>query len=79
MKYISTRGGAEPVDFVTACLTGLAPDGGLYMPESWPEIEQNLPGEAYPATAARILSAFAGNSIPPVSYTHLTLPTIYSV
>ena len=64
MKYISTRGGAEPVDFVTACLTGLAPDGGLYMPESWPEIEQHLPGEAYPVTAARILSAFAGNSIP---------------
>jgi len=64
MKYISTRGGAEPVDFVTACLNGLAPDGGLYMPDSWPDVEQPLPGEAYSATAARILSAFAGESIP---------------
>jgi len=64
MKYISTRGGAQPVDFVTACLTGLAPDGGLYMPEVWPQIEAGTPGEAYPETAARILSAFAGDSIP---------------
>lgn len=64
MKYISTRGGVAPVDFVTACLTGLAPDGGLYMPESWPEISQHLPGEPYEITAARILSAFAGDSIP---------------
>ena len=64
MKYISTRGRAEPVDFVTACLTGLAPDGGLYMPESWPQIEAGVPGEAYAVTAARILAAFAGDSIP---------------
>ncbi len=64
MKYISTRGQAEPVDFVTACLTGLAPDGGLYMPEHWPQIEQHAPAEPYHVTAARILSAFAGESIP---------------
>lgn len=64
MKYISTRGQAEPVDFVTACLTGLAPDGGLYMPETWPAVEQPLPGEPYPVTAARLLSAFAGEAIP---------------
>ena len=64
MKYISTRGQAESVDFVTACLTGLAPDGGLYMPESWPQIARHMPGEPYHITAARILSAFAGDSIP---------------
>ena len=64
MKYISTRGGAEPVDFVSACLAGLAPDGGLYMPECWLEIEPPLPGEPYHMTAARIVSAFAGDSIP---------------
>ena len=34
MKYISTRGQSEPVDFIGACLAGLAPDGGLYIPES---------------------------------------------
>ena len=64
MKYISTRGGAEPVDFVSACLAGLAPDGGLYMPECWLEIEPPLPGEPYHMTAARIVSTFAGDSIP---------------
>ena len=64
MEYISTRGAADPVDFVTACLTGLAPDGGLYMPEAWPQIELPDPSEAYPVTAARIFAAFAGDSIP---------------
>lgn len=63
MRYISTRGRAEPVDFVTACLTGLAPDGGLYMPESWPQISPPASDEPYTETAARILSAFAGQSI----------------
>lgn len=64
MKYISTRGQAEPVDFVAACLAGLAPDGGLYMPESWPQIAPPGADEAYPDTAARIFAAFAGDSIP---------------
>ena len=36
MKYISTRGQARPVDFESALLSGLAEDGGLYMPETWP-------------------------------------------
>ena len=36
MRYISTRGGAPPVSFLDAALAGMAPDGGLYVPESWP-------------------------------------------
>ncbi len=64
MKYISTRGQAEPVDFAGACLAGLAADGGLYVPESWPQIAPATPGEPYAETAARILSAFAGDAIP---------------
>lgn len=63
MKYISTRGQADPVDFVEACLTGLAPDGGLYVPENWPQIAPAQPGESYVAVAARILGAFAGDSL----------------
>ena len=63
MKYISTRGQAQPVDFVAACLAGLAPDGGLYMPETWPQIAPPSASEPYTETAARILSAFAGDSI----------------
>jgi threonine synthase len=38
MKYISTRGNAPAVTFGTALIQGLAPDGGLYVPESWPSL-----------------------------------------
>ncbi|UPT64333.1 MAG: threonine synthase [Hyphomonadaceae bacterium JAD_PAG50586_4] len=37
MRYISTRGQAPAVSFLDAALAGMAPDGGLYVPESWPE------------------------------------------
>jgi threonine synthase len=38
MKYVSTRGQAPAVGFGAALSQGLAPDGGLYMPESWPSL-----------------------------------------
>ena len=63
MKYVSTRGQAAPVDFVEACLTGLAPDGGLYVPEAWPQITPADPNESYVQVATRILKAFAGDSL----------------
>ncbi len=63
MKYVSTRGMAPAVDFTAACLAGLAPDGGLYVPEQFPQIEPAMPGEPYDKLAARILSAFAGDAI----------------
>lgn len=63
MNYISTRGQAAPVDFVEACLTGLAPDGGLYVPDAWPQIAPAQPGESYVEIATRILSAFAGDAL----------------
>lgn len=66
MKYISTRGGAAPVDFEGALLAGLAPDGGLYMPESWPRIPadeaRRIGGLPYAQAATEILSLFAGES-----------------
>ena len=34
MRYVSTRGGAEPRRFCDILLEGLAPDGGLYLPDS---------------------------------------------
>lgn len=39
MKYVSTRGGAPAVDLSAAILAGLAPDGGLYVPESMPQVD----------------------------------------
>lgn len=63
MRYISTRGRAEPVDFVTACLSGLAPDGGLYVPDVWPQISPAGANESYVSVATRVLSAFAGDAM----------------
>jgi len=42
MQYISTRGEAPPVSFSEAVATGLAPDAGLYLPESLPSIADKL-------------------------------------
>lgn len=67
MRYISTRGGSPSVSFLDALLTGLAPDGGLYMPESWPQLSAEQIRAAatapYAQTAAAILSLFAGNDL----------------
>ena len=42
MKYISTRGQMEPIEFQDAVMTGLGPDGGLLLPESLPDIGNKL-------------------------------------
>jgi len=42
MKYISTRGQTEPLAFTAAVATGLAPDGGLFLPESLPDLSGRL-------------------------------------
>ncbi|MDR1930985.1 MAG: threonine synthase [Treponema sp.] len=40
MRYYSTRNRTDPVSFATAALTGLAPDGGLFVPEAIPQFPQ---------------------------------------
>ncbi|OQW63164.1 MAG: hypothetical protein A4S17_07570 [Proteobacteria bacterium HN_bin10] len=61
MRYISTRGQAPPVSFLDAVLNGMAPDGGLYVPESWPVLDAN--GEYFTrhfsAVAGPVLAAFS--------------------
>jgi len=42
MRYISTRGGGEPLKFKDTILAGLARDGGLFLPESIPEVSARL-------------------------------------
>ena len=68
MKYISTRGGGEPKSFEEVVLTGLAPDGGLYVPESLPVFSQNeiasWAGLSYADLAFKIISPFVGGEIP---------------
>lgn len=56
----STRGGAAGRRFEEVLLGGLAEDGGLYVPESWPEIDvAGFTGLDYPTTAAKLLAPFA--------------------
>ncbi len=68
MKYISTRSGAPDLAFDDVLLAGLARDGGLYVPESWPQFSENdirdLRGLNYQELAIRIMLPFLGDTIP---------------
>ncbi|MEE9368342.1 MAG: threonine synthase [Pontiella sp.] len=62
MNYISTRGQMEPVEFQDAVMTGLAPDGGLLLPESLPNVEARLKPWSklsYQDLAFEVISLFA--------------------
>jgi threonine synthase len=48
MRYVSTRGAAPVLGFGDVLLTGLAVDGGLYVPETWPALSPELWGEVRP-------------------------------
>lgn len=62
MRYISTRGQAPALTFDQALLTGLAPDGGLYVPEILPQFSPQeisaMQRLSYPELAVRILAPF---------------------
>ncbi|MBV1836545.1 threonine synthase [Acetobacter estunensis] len=72
MKYVSTRGQAPTRSFSDILLAGLAEDGGLYMPESWPQFSKDewraMRTLSYPDLAARVIAPFAEGSL-----THETL------
>ena len=59
MRYVSTRGEAPPRRFGEILLEGLAPDGGLYVPESFPRADLKAwRGLSYPDLACAILAKF---------------------
>ena len=64
MRYISTRGQAPELDFEQAMLTGLARDGGLYVPASFPLIDDiaGLESLPYEDAAMRVIRPFLGDS-----------------
>ena len=66
MKYISTRGQAPELSFEEAMLTGLARDGGLYLPQSIPQLSHDdiaaLEGVSYEEAAFRIMRPFTGDA-----------------
>lgn len=68
MRYVSTRGLAPELDFVEVMLAGLARDGGLYVPVSWPTLDAKaiaaLAGRPYAEVAVEVMRPFVGYSIP---------------
>jgi len=63
MRYVSTRGDAPVLDFEDVLLSGLARDGGLYVPETWPTFSASdfadMAGRPYTEVATRIVRPFA--------------------
>jgi threonine synthase len=68
MEYISTRGSAPTLNFEEVLLTGLAGDGGLYVPAELPQFSAAeltaMRGMDYPTLALEIMQPFIGDCIP---------------
>ena len=66
MNYISTRGTAPILTFGEAMMTGLARDGGLYVPQSVPQMSPDqiaaLAGQSYEEIAFRVMRPFLGDT-----------------
>ena len=75
MRYISTRGQAPVRDFAGVLLAGLAEDGGLYVPETWPHFGpadwRAMRALSYPELVARVMQPFVGASLPAATLLHL--------
>jgi len=68
MRYLSTRGQVSPASFEEVLFAGLAADGGLFVPESWPGLDRDrlasLQNASYQDVAAFVLEPFVGEDIP---------------
>jgi threonine synthase len=68
LRYVSTRGEAKIASFNEALIEGLARDGGLYLPESWPQLSRaeiaGFRGRPYAEVAFHVIAPFVGNDIP---------------
>jgi len=66
VRYVSTRGEAPELDFEDVLLTGLARDGGLYVPAEWPKFSTPelaaLSGKPYADIALAVMAKFTGAS-----------------
>ncbi|WDQ97583.1 threonine synthase [Devosia sp. J2-20] len=69
MQFVSTRGQAPVLGFSDAVLAGLASDGGLYVPQSWPQLSTaeiaGFAGKPYADVAYAVISRFVGDEIAP--------------
>lgn len=73
MRYISTRGGVEPISFSQAVMMGLATDGGLLLPEKIPNVDaetlQRWAGLSFQQLAVEVMLPYVGDDL---SRTELT-------
>jgi threonine synthase len=67
VHYISTRGEASKLGFEDVLLAGLARDGGLYVPESWPALSREtiagFAGKPFAEVAVEVIHPFTGGAI----------------
>lgn len=79
MRYISTRGAAPALAFDDVLLTGLARDGGLYVPETWPQFStadlRALSGLPYHKIAYRVMAPFVEGAIDPAVFKRIVTET----
>ena len=61
--YVSTRGNAPRLGFNDTLLAGLASDGGLYVPEQWPNVKHGNHDAPFAQRAAEIIAPFVGDEI----------------
>jgi threonine synthase len=75
VRYVSTRGEAPALNFVDVTLAGLARDGGLYVPESWPtlspQVIASFAGRPYAEVAVEVIAPFVGDAIAPADLSRM--------
>jgi threonine synthase len=75
VRYVSTRGEAPAFGFMDVTLAGLARDGGLYVPETWPRLSPEaiagFAGRPYAEVAVEVIAPFVGDSIPETDLSRL--------
>ena len=76
MRYVSTRGRAAELGFCDALLAGLATDGGLYVPQTWPK-QPTMTGSTYASKAASLMAPYVEGEIPQDVFAQLCV-TAYS-
>ena len=76
MKYISTRGQAPALSFEEVVLTGLAPDGGLYVPETLPTFTKeeiaSWAGLSYQELAFKVMQPFVAGAVSDEDFKKIT-------
>lgn len=81
MKYVSTRGTAPALDFEDTMMTGLARDGGLYVPETIPRLSAEqiagLAGQSYEEAAFAVMRPFVGETFTDAEFRRL-IDTAYA-